>query len=84
MAACTIPVAIADPATNAKAVIAQARECHSEGVALAVFPELCLSGYAIDDLVMQQPLLDQVLEALGEVIAASKARARCWLSARRC
>ncbi|MEI2821562.1 MAG: NAD(+) synthase [Marmoricola sp.] len=73
VAACTIPVAIADPATNAKAVIAQARECHSEGVALAVFPELCLSGYAIDDLVMQQPLLDQVLEALGEVIAASKA-----------
>lgn len=71
VAACTIPVAVADPATNAEAVLASARECDAEGVAIAVFPELCLSGYAIDDLVMQDPLLDAVEVAVARVVTAS-------------
>jgi len=71
VAACTIPVAVADPATNADAVLSAARECDADGVAVAVFPELCLSGYAIDDLVMQDPLLDAVETALERLVAAS-------------
>ena len=71
VAACTIPVAIADPAANAASVIAAARAAHDEGVAVAVFPELCLTGYAIDDLVMQDAVLDAVRAALAEVTAAS-------------
>lgn len=71
VAACTIPVAIADPAANAATVIESARACHDEGVAVAVFPELCLSGYAIEDLVMQDAVLDAVLAAIDEVVAAS-------------
>lgn len=71
VAACTIPVAVADPATNAEAVLASARECDADGVAVAVFPELCLSGYAIDDLVMQDPLLDAVEGAVARIVAAS-------------
>ena len=57
VAACTIPVAIADPAANARTVLEQARACHEEGVAIALFPELALSGYAIDDLLLQDTLL---------------------------
>ncbi|MFT4050666.1 MAG: NAD(+) synthase [Microbacterium sp.] len=71
VAACTIPIAIADPASNARAVIAAAREAHDEGAAVAVFPELCLSGYAIDDLVMQDVVLDAVRGAIDAVAAAS-------------
>jgi len=71
VAACTIPVAIADPATNADAVLESARACDAEGVAVAVFPELCLSGYAIDDLVMQDPLLDAVEAAVERLVLAS-------------
>ena len=70
VAACTIPLAIADPAANAEAVLASARELHDEAVAVAVFPELCLSGYAIDDLVMQDALLDAVREAIERIAAA--------------
>lgn len=72
VAACTIPVAVADPAANARAVLEQARACHEDGVAVAVFPELCLSGYAIDDLFLQDTLLDGVLTAIGELVAASR------------
>ena len=71
VSACTIPVAVADPAANAEAVLASARDCDADGVAVAVFPELCLSGYAIDDLVMQDPLLDAVEAAVARIVAAS-------------
>lgn len=71
IAACTIPVAIADPAANADAVLAQARECDAEAVAVAVFPELCLTGYAIDDLVMQDAVLDDVVRAIERIAEES-------------
>ncbi len=71
VAACTIPVAIADPHTNADAVLEQAHACHDEGVAVAVFPELCLTGYAIDDLVMQDAVLDAVVTAIERIVEAS-------------
>lgn len=72
VAACTIPVSIADPATNAQAVLDTVRECDAEGVAVAVFPELCLTGYAIEDLVMQDAVLDAVEEAVGTLVVASE------------
>jgi len=71
VAACTIPVAIADPATNAETVLAEARACHDEGAAVAIFPELCLSGYSIDDLFLQDTLLEAVEDAIDTLAAAS-------------
>ncbi len=71
VAACTVPVTVAHPAANLAAVLAAAREAHDDGVAVAVFPELALSGYAIDDLFLQDALLDAVEEAAGELIEAS-------------
>lgn len=71
IAACTIAVAIADPDANADAVLAAAREADADGVAVAVFPELCLTGYAIDDLVMQDAVLDAVEAALVRLAEAS-------------
>jgi len=72
VAACAVPVTLADPATNAATVIAAAGDCSDQGVAVAVFPELCLSGYAIDDLLLQDPLLDAVQAALETVRAATE------------
>ncbi|PZU29429.1 MAG: NAD(+) synthase [Microbacterium sp.] len=72
VAACTIPVAIADPARNAQMVMAAAREAHDAGVAVAVFPELCVTGYAIDDLVMQDVVLDAARAAIAEIAARSR------------
>ncbi|WP_200301822.1 NAD(+) synthase [Streptomyces adelaidensis] len=71
VAACTGHAAIADPPANAAAVLRQARRCAQEGVAVAVFPELCLSGYSIEDLLLQDALLDEVEAALRSVVAGS-------------
>ncbi|NHC23986.1 NAD(+) synthase [Nocardioides sp. IC4_145] len=72
VAACTMPIALGDPAANARTVLEQARECSGEGVAVAVFPELCLSGYSAEDLFLQDVLLDAVEDALAEIVAASE------------
>jgi NAD+ synthase (glutamine-hydrolysing) len=71
VAACTHHTTIGDPAANAASVLGLARECHDDGVALAVFPELTLSGYSIEDILLQDSLLDSVEDALRDVVTAS-------------
>jgi NAD+ synthase (glutamine-hydrolysing) len=71
VAACTVPVAIADPATNAAGTLEQVRALHEQGVAVAVFPELGLTGYAVDDLFLQDTLLASVRTAIAGLVEAS-------------
>jgi NAD+ synthase (glutamine-hydrolysing) len=71
VAACTHHTTLADPKANADSVLRLARECHDEGVALAVFPELTLSGYSIEDILLQDTLLDAVEVAIDELVSAS-------------
>ncbi len=72
VAACTQRTALADPPANAEAVLRQARACHEDGVAVAVFPELTLSGYSLEDLLLQDPLLDAVEAALQTVVEGTR------------
>ena len=71
VAACTHHTTIGDPAANAESVLRLARDCHDDGVALAVFPELTLSGYSIEDVVLQDLLLDDAEAAVSDIVAAS-------------
>ena len=71
VAAVTLPVVPVDPAANAAAIIEQARALADDGVCLAAFPELCLTGYAIDDLLLSDVLLSDVLAAIETLRAAS-------------
>lgn len=71
VAAVTLPVHLADPLANAAEVLEQARACHDDSVAVAVFPELCLTGYSVDDLFLQDTLLATVEEAIAEIVAES-------------
>ena len=71
VAACTSRTAIADPPTNAAAIIDIAKKLDAESVGLAIFPELCLTGYAIDDLLLTDVVLDATLAAIEQLRAAS-------------
>src|SRR5262245_39037453 len=71
VAACTHHSTIADPSANADSVLPLARYCHDDSVGLAVVPELTLSGYWIEDILLQDTLLDAVEEALLDVVTAS-------------
>jgi len=71
VAACTADVFVADPVRNAASIVDVSRNSSAQGVAVALFPELSLTGYAIDDLLGQDALLDAVHQALGTIIEAS-------------
>ncbi|TPW05607.1 MAG: NAD+ synthase (glutamine-hydrolysing), partial [bacterium] len=72
VAAATPVVHTADPAANAEEHIALIRQAGAQGVDLIVFPELSLSGYAIDDLLMQEALLAEVERQIAVLAEASE------------
>jgi NAD+ synthase (glutamine-hydrolysing) len=62
---------LADPSRNAEAALDLARRCHERAVAVVVYPELYLSGYSIEDLLMQDVVLDAVEAAVAELVQGS-------------
>jgi NAD+ synthase (glutamine-hydrolysing) len=72
VAACVPKAAVAAPQRNADQVLALFAAGHERAVAVMLFPELCLSAYAIDDLLFQDALLDEVERQLARLLAASR------------
>ena len=75
IAACVPSVRLGNPIGNAERTIALAARADKTDAALAVFPELGLSGYSNEDLFHQDALLDATQTALGKVAEASRALA---------
>jgi NAD+ synthase (glutamine-hydrolysing) len=65
----TPAVRVADVRFNLEQTIAALQEARSAGAALAVFPELGLTGYSCGDLFHQHALLDAAAAALAEFTA---------------
>jgi NAD+ synthase (glutamine-hydrolysing) len=74
LGACVPQVAVAEPRRNADNVLGLLDEGDKARVALMVFPELCLSAYAIDDLLFQDAVLDEVVRQVDRLICASAER----------
>ncbi|TSJ64441.1 NAD(+) synthase [Starkeya sp. 3C] len=71
VASCVPSGRVADPAFAARAHLELAAQGHARDVGVMLFPELGLSSYAIDDLLLQDALLDRVEAAVGDLVAAS-------------
>lgn len=71
VAAATLPVHLVDPQANARDIITHAEHLSAQGVCLAAFPELSLTGYSMDDLVLSDVLLTDVLAAIETIRQAS-------------
>ena len=71
---CTLSPAlrVADCAYNTQETIAAMQQAAQDGAALAVFPELGLTGYTCSDLFLQQPLLDAAEQGLRDILRASE------------
>jgi NAD+ synthase (glutamine-hydrolysing) len=72
VAACTPRIAVGDPAANASETLAMMRDGEARSVDLMLFPELGLSAYAIDDLLLQDALLDGVEAGLASLVEVSR------------
>lgn len=71
VATSTPRVRTADVAFNRQAILDEAEKAHDAHVDLLVYPELCLSSYALDDLLLQSALLDEVERSIGLIAEAS-------------
>jgi NAD+ synthase (glutamine-hydrolysing) len=63
---------VGDFAGNAAKIIANIERARAAGADIVAFPELSLPGYPPEDLLLKPQFIEANLEALDEVIAASK------------
>lgn len=67
VAACTPEIQVADVDFNVDKIISQLEKCREEGVKVAAFPELCITGYTCQDLFFQNALLDKAMEGVVKI-----------------
>ncbi len=72
VAVCVPHGRVSDPAYNAERTIVLARRASAAHAAVALFPELGISSYAIDDLLQQDALLDAVEAGLARLVEESR------------
>lgn len=60
-------VRVTDVAFNTRTICNALDQCSTQGAALALFPELCITGYTCGDLFLQRQLLDDALDALRTI-----------------
>lgn len=72
VAAVTPDIRVGDTEFNTQSIICNIKEAAKKGVKLAVFPELCITGYTCGDLFLQDTLLKGALDGLEEICKASK------------
>ena len=72
VAAVTPKVTVADPAENAKKIVALAEDAAKNGAKIIVFPELCITAYSCGDLFLQETLLREAKTALIAVAEQTK------------
>jgi NAD+ synthase (glutamine-hydrolysing) len=71
--ACCVPrTRVADAAYNLAETLKLAAQGDAARAAVMVFPELGLSSYAIEDLLLQDALLDEVEQSISKVVEASR------------
>lgn len=71
VAACTPEIRVADVDFNVSKITEQIGECAEKGVKIAVFPELCVTGYTCQDLFFQDTLLDSAMRGAVKIAKAT-------------
>ena len=72
IALCQVDVTVGDLEGNAEKVIALIADAEAAGADLAVFPELVLTGYPPEDLLLEPGFVEGNLLALEKVAAATQ------------
>lgn len=73
VAAATPEITVNSTKKNSENIIKQINEAASNGAKIVVFPELCITGYTIGDLVFQSTAVKRAASALSEILNATKA-----------
>ena len=71
-AAITPEITVGNTLANAEKIVDGVKNAVKAGVKLAVFPELCITGYTVGDLLLQDRLLASTDEAVAYVLQNTK------------
>ncbi len=71
-AAITPDIKVADCCYNRRSIQKEIDKCIKEKVKIAVFPELCITGYTCGDLFLQDTLIQSALDELAALVKASE------------
>jgi NAD+ synthase (glutamine-hydrolysing) len=63
---------VADPMANIREIRTLLQNAQHQDVQIAVFPELCISGYTCQDLFFQSTLLDTCFAALRQLVISTQ------------
>ena len=72
VAACAPSLVLADPNANAAAICEHLDDLRDGNVAIALFPELCITGYSCEDLFFTGDLHTATRLALKRIMSAAK------------
>ena len=72
LAARVLPVKLANPGANAASIADDLTTLDADGVCLAVYPQLCLTGVSCGDLFAQDAMLDAAEDAIAALVDASR------------
>ncbi len=72
VAAATPEIRVNNTAQNCENIISQIKEAASSGAKIAVFPELCITGYTCGDLFLQRNTPKRAETALTEILKQTK------------
>ena len=71
VALCQLNTTVGDLDGNVACILSALAEAKSQGAQLAVFPELSITGYPPEDLLLKPGFVDDGLEALAKAVAAT-------------
>ena len=71
IALCQLNTTVGDLEGNVACILKAIDEAESQGAQLAVFPELAITGYPPEDLLLKPGFVEDGLEALAKVVAAT-------------
>ena len=69
---CVPEVKLGDAMGNAENIEKLYNDAVEDGAGVVLFPELCVTGYALDDLFQQDVILEDCIDALGKLREASR------------
>jgi NAD+ synthase (glutamine-hydrolysing) len=67
IAAAQVNARVGDLAGNADLIVTWTRKAAEQGAHLVVFPEMCLTGYPVEDLALRESFAQASLRTLGEL-----------------
>ena len=67
VAALTPKIKVGDCVYNGEQIKALIKEAYNKDTAVAVFPELCITGYTCNDLFLQDTLIDEAMNVLLDI-----------------